>query len=110
MKRRAVLGLGGGAVAAMLAATPLLACGDGPPVPANGAELAAIRAVRASPQGAALAAQFPRSPRAAPCTIRGGGPAPGIRVPGRCSTTVSMRGDGSAVVRLVETWDGRRFR
>jgi hypothetical protein len=33
-----------------------------------------------------------------------------MRVPGRCLTGVALRGDGSAIVRFVETWDGRRFR
>ena len=108
MTRMAILG--GGAIAAMLAATPLLACGDGAPPVQTGAQSAAVHSVLASPQGAGFAGQFSRTPRALACAIRGGGPAPGIRVPGRCSTAVVLRGDGSALVRFVETWDGRRFR
>jgi len=52
---------------------------------------------------------FPTTPKTVRCVIPGGGPAPGIRIPGTCTTLVTIAGDGSAVVRLRETWDGHHF-
>jgi hypothetical protein len=56
-----------------------------------------------------LASLFPKKPGSIKCVIHGGGPAPGIRVPGTCSTTV-LRGDKlAATVRFVERWNARDF-
>jgi len=88
----------------------LTGCGGSAPGPPSRAELAAVRAVMASRQAASIAWQFSRTPGAAPCVIQGGGPPPGVRVPGRCETAVRIGGDRVALVRLVETWDGRDFR
>ena len=56
-----------------------------------------------------LGSLFPKKPGSVKCVIHGGGPAPGIRVPGTCSTTV-LRGDKlSATVRFVERWNARDF-
>jgi hypothetical protein len=51
---------------------------------------------------------FPSEPGMAKCTIRGGGPAPGISVPGVCTTSVHVRGN-EATVRFKESWNARRF-
>jgi hypothetical protein len=56
-----------------------------------------------------LGSLFPRKPGSIKCVIHGGGPAPGIRVPGTCSTTV-LRGDKlGATVRFVERWNAHDF-
>jgi hypothetical protein len=70
---------------------------------------AALGAVVATQQGLYVSRQFPTTPKSVRCLIRGGGPAPGIRIPGTCATLVNIAADGSAVVRFRETWDGRRF-
>jgi hypothetical protein len=52
---------------------------------------------------------FPKKPETAPCVIPSGGPAPGIRVPGTCSTTVRLGRNDEAMVCFVERWDARDF-
>lgn len=52
---------------------------------------------------------FSRKPETTHCIIHGGGPPPGIRVPGTCSTIV-LPGDGvSATVRFSESWNAKNF-
>ena len=58
--------------------------------------------------GSALFALFPRSVGSHSCQIRGGGPYPGIAVPGTCRTEVEVSGSDH-VVRFVEFWDASRF-
>jgi hypothetical protein len=58
--------------------------------------------------GSALFALFPRSVGSHSCQIRGGGPPPGISVPGTCRTEVDASGS-NYVVRFVEFWDASRF-
>jgi hypothetical protein len=53
---------------------------------------------------------FPRKPGAFKCVIGGGGLAPGIWVPGTCTTRVYRHSDDKATVRFVESWSARRFR
>jgi hypothetical protein len=53
-------------------------------------------------------AMFPSSAGSQPCEIRGGGPAPGMIVPGTCRTEIEVSGS-TFVVRFVELWDGARF-
>lgn len=53
---------------------------------------------------------FPKKPGTIKCVIHGGGPPPGIRVPGWCSTTVLRHSKESATVRFIERWNARRFR
>jgi hypothetical protein len=72
-------------------------------------EQVALKAVAATSRAQSVSPQFPPTPKSIPCVIRGGGPAPGIRVPGTCATLVTITGNGSAVVRFRETWDGHRF-
>jgi Rieske Fe-S protein len=68
----------------------------------------AIRVVLASSSVVAGPAIFPRSVGSQTCQIRGGGPPPGIVVPGTCKTEVEASGS-NYVVRFVETWDASRF-
>jgi hypothetical protein len=57
-----------------------------------------------------LSLSFPKKPGTIKCVIYGGGPAPGIRVRGWCSTTVLRSSTESATVRFIERWNARRFR
>jgi hypothetical protein len=57
-----------------------------------------------------LSSLFQKKPGSVACVIHGGGPAPGIRVPGTCGTTVLRQSSLSAIVRFTERWDTRRFR
>jgi hypothetical protein len=43
-----------------------------------------------------------------PCIIGGGGPAPGIRVPGTCQTSVAWY-RSEFLVTLTEDWDASAF-
>lgn len=52
---------------------------------------------------------FPRQPGTFKCVIGGGGLAPGVWVPGTCTTSVSLHGDHEATVRFVELWNAGRF-
>jgi hypothetical protein len=64
-----------------------------------------------SPAGKAwgLGELFSRTTGTRRCVLHGGGPPPGIRVPGMCSSVVLL-GDGvSATVRFTETWDAGLF-
>jgi hypothetical protein len=51
---------------------------------------------------------FPKTVGSQTCQIKGGGPPPGIVVPGTCRTKVEASGP-NYVVRFVETWDASRF-
>ena len=51
---------------------------------------------------------FPVAAGSQTCQIKGGGPAPGIVVPGTCRTEVEASGP-NYVVRFVEAWDASRF-
>jgi hypothetical protein len=66
----------------------------------------AVRAVMTSPEsGWGL---FPTSVGSQACQIRGGGPAPGILVPGTCRTEIETRGSGYSV-KFTELWDAGTF-
>jgi hypothetical protein len=67
-----------------------------------------IRAVLESPTGAAFAQQFPSSAGSQTCTVRGGGPAPGISVSGTCRTEAQLNGS-SYTVNFTFTWDASKF-
>jgi hypothetical protein len=67
----------------------------------------AIRAVLESPTGAAFA-QYPKTISAQPCEIRGGGPSPGILIPGTCRTEAEPTGS-SYRVSFTFVWDAGRF-
>jgi hypothetical protein len=72
------------------------------------AELAAIRAVLASGIADTSPPTFPEQPGQIVCVIQGGGPYPGIRVPGTCKTSVAQSG-GVFLVTLTEYWDASVF-
>jgi hypothetical protein len=52
---------------------------------------------------------FPKDAQTVKCVIRGGGPAPGVRVPGTCRTSVHVRRTDEATVRFTETWNIRHY-
>jgi hypothetical protein len=68
----------------------------------------AIRAVLASSSFAITSQTFPDQPGQIACIIHGGGPYPGIRVPGTCQTSVARKGS-LVLVTLTESWDARAF-
>jgi hypothetical protein len=68
----------------------------------------AVRVALGSSWGIASPTIFPQSVGSQPCQIRGGGPYPGIVVPGTCRTEVEASGS-NYVVRFVETWDASQF-
>ena len=80
------------------------------PTPEGMTAEGAIRAVLAASalNGSMLFAAFPTSVGSQSCQIRGGGPYPGISVPGTCRTEVEVSGPNH-VVRFVEFWDASRF-
>ena len=67
----------------------------------------AIRAVLASPTGAAFA-QYPKTIGSQACEIRGGGPAPGILIPATCRTDADPIGS-SYRVSFTFAWDAGLF-
>jgi hypothetical protein len=71
-------------------------------------ELAAIRAVLASGIADTSPPTFPEQPGQMACVIQGGGPYPGIRVPGTCQTSVARNGS-LFLVTLTEYWDASVF-
>ena len=71
-------------------------------------ELAAIRAVLASGIADTSPPTFPEQPGRRACVIQGGGPYPGIRVPGTCQTSVAWNGS-LFLVTLREYWDASAF-
>lgn len=91
--------------------TPTLAAPSpqaSPTAQAMGAE-DAIRAVLASSgPDSRIVIPFPTSVGSQSCQIHGGGPPPGIVVPGVCRTDVAASG-ASSVVSFTETWDARQF-
>jgi hypothetical protein len=76
------------------------------------AAAAAIHAVLISKAGDAggYGSLFPTTARTVPCLIHGGGPYPGVRIPGTCATVIAFGPKDSAVVRFVESWDSTHFR
>jgi hypothetical protein len=67
----------------------------------------AIRTVMESPAGASFA-QFPKTVGSQACTIRGGGPPPGISVSGTCRTDAQLSGS-SYRVNFIYSWDASQF-
>lgn len=51
---------------------------------------------------------FPTSVGAHACQIQGGGPYPGIVVPGTCRTETETRGS-AYLVKFTQVWDATRF-
>lgn len=71
-------------------------------------ELAAIRTILTSGIADTSPPTFPEQPGQIACVIHGGGPYPGIRVPGTCQTSVAWNGS-LFLVRLTEYWDASVF-
>lgn len=67
----------------------------------------AIQAVQQSPL-ASMFTSFPNTSASKPCDIRGGGPAPGLLIPGMCRTDVQASGS-NYVATFSITWDARLF-
>jgi photosystem II stability/assembly factor-like uncharacterized protein len=60
--------------------------------------------------GLVAAGSFPASPGRVTCIIHGGGPAPGIQVPGLCTTATSQdSATGDWKVTFTESWDAAQF-
>ncbi|HEY8786047.1 MAG TPA: hypothetical protein VIN63_06180 [Candidatus Limnocylindria bacterium] len=71
-------------------------------------DAAAIRLALDSQFG--FADLFAESSARVDCVIKGGGPPPGISVPGSCATSVVRDGStATVVVTFTEYWDGRSF-
>jgi hypothetical protein len=96
----------------MLVVVLVAACGV---QPANPAILSATAtAAEDGPIKAAAAAfklsdPFPRHSGSKSCAIVGGGPYPGIRVSGKCSTVAVRSYAGPWIVTFTEKWDARAF-
>ena len=52
---------------------------------------------------------FPQGPGRQDCTIKGGGPYPGLRIPGSCQTSAVVDGAGGWLVTFTQYWDASRF-
>jgi hypothetical protein len=52
---------------------------------------------------------FPQKPGRQDCTINGGGPYPGLRIPGSCQTSAVVDGAGGWLVTFTQYWDASRF-
>jgi hypothetical protein len=83
----------------------LAACTSSPAEPNTEA---AIRAVLVASGFADSVQTFPVRPGQMLCTIGGGGPAPGLRVPGTCETSMFWNGR-VFIVTLTEYWDASAF-
>lgn len=53
--------------------------------------------------------EFPQQPGRQDCTIYGGGPAPGLQIPGSCGTSAANDGAGGWLVTFTQYWDATRF-
>ncbi len=58
--------------------------------------------------GSSLFAVFPRHAGSQDCLIRGGGPPPGLAIPGTCTTEVRAIKSGHTVA-FAQAWDAARF-
>jgi hypothetical protein len=89
----------------VLGTVTLAACTSSPAEPNTEA---AIRAVLVASGFADSVQTFPEQPGLMLCTIGGGGPYPGIRVPGTCQTSVFWY-HSELFVTLTEYWDANAF-
>jgi hypothetical protein len=98
-----------GAVLIVAVAMTLAACSAGPAPPSAALdERAAIRDVLVSGIADTSPPTFPDRPARISCVIQGGGPYPGIRVPGSCQTSAGRIGS-LFVVTLTEFWEATEF-
>jgi hypothetical protein len=94
-----------GAVLMVVASVTFAACAASPAEPNPGP---AIRAALVASGFADTSQTFPQQPGQMACTIQGGGPYPGIRVPGTCQTSAAWNGSLFDVT-LTEFWDASAF-
>ncbi len=60
--------------------------------------------------GLGAGGSWPYKPGRMPCVLYGGGPYPGLKVPGICATAASSdSADGGWTVTFTESWDARQF-
>ena len=52
---------------------------------------------------------FPQKPARQSCIIGGGGPYPGLRIPGSCQTSAVVDGVGGWTITFTEFWDASQF-
>jgi hypothetical protein len=88
--------------------TSLSACDRTQAPPGSAGESHVAMAMQSSAGKALGLNLFPKKAGTAKCAIRGGGPPPGISVPGVCTTSVLVRED-EAIVQFKESWNARRF-
>ena len=93
------------AIVVLMLMALLSACDRRQAPPSAAGESYVAMAMHSSPGQLSL---FPREAGRVKCTIRGGGPAPGILVPGVCTTSVQVRGN-EATVQFKESWNARHF-
>jgi hypothetical protein len=86
----------------------LSACDRAQAPPGSAGESYVAMAIQSSSRKALDLSLFPKEVGKAKCRIRGGGPPPGISVPGVCTTSVLVRGN-EATVQFKESWNARRF-
>ena len=93
------------AVVIVLGSLTFAACTTSSAEPNPGA---AIRAALVASGFADSSQTFPDQPGQIACTIHGGGPYPGIHLPGTCETSAVWNGS-LFVVTLTEVWDATAF-
>jgi hypothetical protein len=93
-----------GTVLIVLASLTFAACTASSAEPNPGAAIGAARVAA----GFADGQTFPDQPGQVACTIHGGGPYPGIHVPGTCETSAVWNG-ALFVVTFTEVWDASAF-
>jgi hypothetical protein len=86
----------------------LSACDRAQAPPGSAGESYVAMAMQSSAGKALGLSLFPKEAGTAKCAIRGGGPPPGISVPGVCTTSVLVRGN-AATVQFKESWKARRL-
>jgi hypothetical protein len=103
-RRGAVVDPGGGSSTLLALADDIHASIGPAALQASGALRIVVVAIERSPD----LGYFPKSVGAQSCVIHGGGPPPGIAVPGVCRTDVAPSGT-SYVVTFTVTWNARDF-
>jgi hypothetical protein len=93
------------AVLIVVTCVPIAACATGPAEPNPDA---AIQVALVASGFADSAQIFPRQPGEIACTVHGGGPAPGMSLPGTCQTSAAWNGI-RFLVTFTEHWDATAF-
>jgi hypothetical protein len=93
------------AVLIVVTCVPIAACATGLAEPNPDA---AIQGALVASGFADSAQIFPRQPGEIACTVHGGGPAPGMSLPGTCQTSAAWNGI-RFLVTFTEHWDATAF-